>query len=158
MSRCGRPVRRAARGFSLIEVIVALVVISGFGAALFVWAGQTQQSAARAVQAPQRVELEHNVTELAAGINPGTHPSGEWRSATHLYRWTSEPLRGPLDQVRTFAGVGPYQVALYRLRFAVTAADDPTAVLHLEREVAGYRQVRPRSNAPPGLGVPEGSP
>jgi len=31
------------QGLSLIEVIVALVVISGFGAALFVWAGQTLQ-------------------------------------------------------------------------------------------------------------------
>jgi len=158
LSSPGRRLRRVRRGFSLIEVIVALVVVSGFGAALFVWAGQTLQTAARAVQAQQRVELEHNVTELAAGINPGTSPSGEWRSATHLYRWTAEPLRGPLDQVRTFAGVGPYQVALYRVRFTVTPTDEPTAVLRLEREVAGYRQVRPRSNAPPGLRLPEANP
>ncbi|MCC7461848.1 MAG: type II secretion system protein [Gammaproteobacteria bacterium] len=147
-----RPPRRAPRGFSLIEVIVALVLIAGFGAALFTWAGQTLQTVTRAVQAVQRAELERNVTELAASLNPGLRPSGQWQTATHLYRWTSQAVLGPSDQVRTFAGVAPFQVALYRVHFTVTDLAEPGSVLSAERQVAGWRQVRPRNDMPFGIG------
>lgn len=147
-----RAPRRASHGLSLIEVIVALVIISGFGAALFVWAGQTLQTVTRAVQAEQRIELERNVTELAASLNPGVRPSGQWRTATHLYRWTSRAVLGPTNQLRTFSGVGPFQVGLYRMQFTVSDLADRDAVLTTERSVAGWREVRPRNDMPFGIG------
>ena len=68
----GRAVsRRRSRGLSLIEVIVALVVISGFGAALFVWAGQTLQMASRAALVQQQAEIERNITETRVQPEPG---------------------------------------------------------------------------------------
>lgn len=142
---------RAVRGLSLIEVIVALVVISGFGGALFVWAGQTLQMASRAMLVQQQVEIERNVTELAFALNPADRPTGEQLTATHRYRWGSTLTRGPTDQLRYFSGVGPHQVSLYRVRFTVTDLAEPDTPLISERVVAGYREVRPRQSGPPGF-------
>jgi len=149
-SRGGRGAR-AVRGISLIEVIVALVVISGFGSALFVWAGQTLQTASRAAQLQQQVELERNVTELAASLNPALRPSGELRTTTHRYAWTSTPSKGPADQLRAFYGVSPWQVGVWSVRFTVTDLSGTEAARVSERQVAGYVAVRPRSAGPPGF-------
>jgi len=143
---------RAVRGLSLIEVIVALVVISGFGGALFVWAGQTLQMASRAMLVQQQVEIERNITELAFALNPASRPTGEQLTATHRYQWQSTLTRGPTDQLRHLSGVGPYQVSLYKVRFTVTDVDAPDTPLISERILAGYREVRPRQSGPMGIG------
>ncbi|MEO5732848.1 MAG: type II secretion system protein [Rubrivivax sp.] len=142
---------RAQRGLSLIEVVVALVVISGFGAALFVWAGQTLQTASRAVQVQQEVEIERNVTELAASLNPAERPGGEWLTPTHRYRWQTVAERSSSDQARHPMGLGPYRITLYDVRFSVDDLESRGEPLVTHRDVAGYRQVREKSKGPPGF-------
>jgi prepilin-type N-terminal cleavage/methylation domain-containing protein len=142
----------AQRGLSLIEVIVALVVISGFGAALFVWAGQTLQTATRAATLQSEVELERNITELASSLNPSDSDSGELRTPSHVYRWQASVAREPADQLRQPLGQGMYQIAAYTVRFTVTALDETRTSLVSERVVAGYKQVRQRQGGPPGVG------
>ncbi len=146
---------RLRHGLSLIEVIVALVVISGFGAALFAWAGQTLQMASRAALVQQQVELERNVTELAFSLNPGERPIGELLTITHRYQWRSTAIRGPSDQSRHPTGISPYQVAVYNVRFTITELAASAEPLVSEREVCGYRQVRPKQSGPPGFGGPK---
>jgi prepilin-type N-terminal cleavage/methylation domain-containing protein len=149
--------KQAPRGLSLIEVIVALVVISGFGAALFVWAGQTLQVATRAAVVQRQAEVARNVTELAFALNPIERPTGEQITPTHRYQWTATATQGPADQRQLLFGLGPYQAALYRVRFTVTelGSAEPPGVS--ERLVAGYRQVRPIVASLPGLTLPGGS-
>jgi prepilin-type N-terminal cleavage/methylation domain-containing protein len=144
--------RGPQRGLSLIEVIVALVIISGFGAALFVWAGQTLQTASRAAALQQEVELERNITELAWSLNPSQRASGELRTPSHIYRWQARIEREPADQLRQPMGQGMYQIAAYNVRFTVTTLDDTRAALVSERVVAGFKQVRRRQGGPPGFG------
>lgn len=148
--------RRRSQGLSLIEVIVALVVISGFGAALFVWAGQTLQIASRAALVQQQAELERNITELAFSLNPAERPTGEMITATHRYRWSALPTRGPVDQARHPIGIGPFTVALYTVRFSVVDLAAPEKPLLSERLVAGHRLVRPRQSGPPGFSAVPG--
>ncbi len=138
-------------GLSLIEVIVALVVISGFGAALFVWAGQTLQTANRAAAMQRQAELERNVTEIAFSLNPGDRPEGQIVTATHRYQWRTTTSRGPTDQTRHPIGTGPYQVGIYSLRFTVTDLAGAETPLVSDRQVAGYRQVRAIQSGPPGF-------
>jgi prepilin-type N-terminal cleavage/methylation domain-containing protein len=134
---------RRQRGLSLLEVLVALVILTGFGAALFTWAGQTLQSANRAIAMQRETELANNITELATSLNPALQPDGELETATHRYRWTAVPLRGPVDQVRHPAGDSPFQVALFKVSFTVTDLADGRAAAVGERTVAGHRLVRP---------------
>jgi prepilin-type N-terminal cleavage/methylation domain-containing protein len=140
------------RGLSLIEVIVALVVISGFGAALFVWAGQTLQTASRAATVQHDTELERNVTELASSLNPSESATGELRTPGHVYRWQASVEREAADQLRQPMGLGMYQIAAYRVRFVVTSVGETRPALVSERVVAGYKQVRLRQGGPPGAG------
>lgn len=154
----GRRGAARSRGLSLIEVIVALVVISGFGAALFVWAGQTLQMVSRAAALQQQTELERNITELASSLNPAERPSGEVRSATHRYQWRTNVSRGPTDQTRHPIGISPYEVALYSVRFTVTDLAAPATPLLSDRVVAGYRQVRSSQTGMPGFSSPRPPP
>lgn len=139
---------RAQDGLSLIEVIVALVILSSFGAALFVWAAQTLRTASRAAEAEQEAELERNVTALASSINPWQVPEGKFETSTHRYAWNSTLLRGPTDQVRHPQGPSPYQAALYSLHFTVTDLSNPEREWKTEREVAGFGKVRARALPP----------
>lgn len=149
--------QRPDAGLSLIEVIVALVIISGFGAALFVWSAQTLQTAARATEVEQRAEIERNITEIAFSLNPAERPSGELLTPTHRYAWSASAVRDLTDEVRLLAGAGPYQVAIYKVRFTVTDRASPAQPWTSEREVGGYRLVRPLQSGPPGF-VPAGVP
>lgn len=143
---------RRQLGLSLLEVIVALVVLSSFGAALFVWAGQTLQMANRAQTIQQEAELERNITEHALSINPAAQGEGELETPTYSYRWKAIPLLGPAEHVKHPLGLSPYQVTLYRLDYSVTDVASGRVVLTSMREVTGFAQVRPRSSGPPGFG------
>ena len=146
--------QRGLRGLSLLEVIVALVIISAFGAALFVWAGQTLQTASRAARLQQEAELERNVTEIAYSLNPALRPSGELLTPTHRYQWQAQVERSLSDQPRAMYGISPWQVGLYRVRFTITDLSAPAEPQVSERRVAGYRQVRTRQTGPPGFTLP----
>ena len=150
--------RGSSKGLSLIEVIVALVVISGFGAALFVWAGQTLQTASRAADVQQQAELERNITELAYSLNPMQTPNGQMQTATHRYRWQASAEVGPTDQVAALAGISSWQVGLYKVRITVTDLESPQTALVGERLVTGFRQVRARQTGPPGFAAPIAAP
>lgn len=139
------------RGISLIEVIVALVVISGFGASLFVWAGQTLQTATRAGLALTESELDRNISEFALSINPAERPEGRLEVAQHAYEWTSSVLREPSDHVRHPIGLSPYQVGLYKVKVRVVRLEGRLLLCTGERTVAGFKQVRVRPSGPPGF-------
>lgn len=159
--RQGRPApaRRPAasgrqQGLALLEVLVALVILSGFGAALFTWAGQTLQTANRAIAMQHDTEIAHNITELAASLNPALQPEGELETASHRYQWRALSARGPTDQVRHPEGNSPFQVQLFTVKFTVTDLTGGREIAAGERTVAGYRLVR----AVPSTGLFGGAP
>lgn len=140
-----------ARGVSLLEVIVALVVISSFGAALFTWAGQTYRTASRTAELMEQLELERNITELAASINPARNPEGKLQTDEAIYEWRATAVRLPADHVKHPSGLSPYQVGLYKLSIRVLRRADGTLLLEQERQIAGHTQVRVRPSGPPGF-------
>lgn len=137
-----RAVRRAG-GVALLEVVVALVVLAGFGAALFSWSAQTSRAAAQAVEAQRQLELRHNIDELAASLNPSLRPTGRLATATHVFEWTSTVSQGPADQLRRFGGTSPYEVALYVVEIRASSDRPGEPVVSERRTVAGFKQVRP---------------
>ncbi len=141
---------RVERGVSLLEVIVALVIISTFGVALFVWAAQTSRTAARAADWLERWELESNASALAVSLNPTLRPQGSLETPGHRFEWTSSLLRPGVPHVKHPAGLSPYEVATYAVKVRVFADGASTPTLEIERQVAGYRQARARPT-PPGF-------
>jgi|GEM_PF-869353 len=139
------------RGIALLEVIVALVIVATFGAALFSWAGQTYRTANRAVELLDEAEIERNLIELSQAINPARQPQGKLQTELYVYDWQSQPLRPAVDQVRHPMGISPYQVGLYKLSLRVLRRADQSLVLQRDLQVAGHLQARMRSSGPFGF-------
>lgn len=144
--------RRQQAGVSLLEVIVALVIVASFGAALFSWAGQTYKTASRAVEISEEVELERNLIELAQSINPASRADGKLETETHIYEWHATMLRPLANHAKHPAGISPYQVALYRMSIRVSVRASGTVVLERERQIAGFVGGGRRASLPGMMG------
>ena len=138
-----RPDRRRARGFTLLEAIVALAILAAAGMALFAAMSQSLQMVQRAQQARDADAALRNALAWTETINPMHSPSGEQALGDWEMRWTSEPVEPPRDAATGFLQPGLYQVGLYRLHLQLWRDGA------LQREVtfnrAGYRQVREAS-------------
>lgn len=145
---------RCQKGISLIEVIVALVIVSSFGAALFTWAAQTYRTANRAAELMEQMEIERNIIELGHSLNPALRPEGKLETDSYIYEWRSTPTRPPVDHVKHPAGLSPYQVSMYRVSTRVLRRDGGAVVLEQERQLAGFVQARVRPSGPPGFSTP----
>lgn len=135
-----------ARGFGLLEAIVALVILASAGLALFAWIGQNLTDVRRTEDAQARAALQLTALALAANVNPFAEPAGERRVAKVVVRWTStliEPLRYSLP----FAGGGSprWQVGLYKLDVVGVDESSGTRVqFELERTGLNEIEVAPR--------------
>jgi general secretion pathway protein I len=84
---------RAARGFGLLEAIVALTLLASTGLALFTWINQSLSTAQRL----REHERDQQWRQLAAAwlqtVDPQAQPSGEAEPVPGLrLRWSSRPL------------------------------------------------------------------
>lgn len=135
-----RPDRARARGFTLLEAIVALAILAAAGMALFAAMSQSLQMVQRAQQARDADAALRNALAWSETINPMLDPSGEQALGDWEMRWRSEALEPPRAGATGFLQPGLYQVGLYRLHLQLWRDGA------LQREVAfnraGYRQVR----------------
>lgn len=135
-----RPDRARARGFTLLEAIVALAILAAAGMALFAAMSQSLQMVQRAQQARDADAALRNALDWSEQINPMQSPRGEQALGDWNLRWSSEPVEPPREGTTGSVQPGLYEVGLYRLHLELWR--DGT----LQREVvfnrAGYRQVR----------------
>lgn len=143
-----------AAGVALLEVIVALVIVSTFGAALFTWSAQTYRAASRAVDLLEAAELERNALELSQALNPARMPHGKLQTEACIYEWSSQLVRPATDHVKHPAGVSPYQVGLYKVSVKVFRRSDPSVAMQRDYQAAGHSQVRVRPSGMPGSVAP----
>lgn len=119
-----RSCRRGVRGFSLLEVVVALVLLGTTGVALFAWLNQSLDTSGRLQQRLEEARLLQMSQALIANINPASEAEGELQQFGVRQRWSAELIM-PLETVQTFGaggagGVGGgWRVGLYRVRVQV---------------------------------------
>lgn len=129
-----------ARGFSLLEAVVALAILAAAGLALFASLTQSVQMVGRAERAREVDLALRNALAWVERINPMESPEGERELGAYRLRWQAGPVEPPRDGVTGYLQPGLYQVGLYRMRLELWRDGV------LEREAAlnrvGYRQVR----------------
>lgn len=108
---------RPARGFGLLEAIVALTILASTGLALFSWLQQNLQTAARLRVKEEQARLLLNAQALLEVVNPSRQPSGELSQGDIRLRWTASLL----EPTRINAGfaapaAGDWVLGLYRLQ------------------------------------------
>lgn len=138
-----RAERRRARGFTLLEAIVALVILAAAGMALFAAMSQSLQMVRRAQHARDVDAALRNALAWSGQINPMLRPRGEQPLGDWELRWTSEPVEPPRDGTTGFLAPGLYEVGLYRLHMELWRDGALQRDVVLNR--AGYRQVRKRA-------------
>lgn len=134
-------------GFSLLEVLAAIVIFSAGAAVLFDWIGQTATRLRSVGTEQQKLFGQLAALEYAKSINPALRGTGEISIGTERVSWKALPV-GPESSTRALSGApGLYVVQLYRVELSVKPeqGDAWTQPLYL----AGWRQTRRQSSNTP---------
>jgi general secretion pathway protein I len=130
----------AERGFSLLEAIVALVVIASSGLALYSWINSNLISLARIEATARRAGAVQNALDLMAQINPAAQTSGNLLINGLTIEWNAEELEPLRDGVGYPGGIGLYQIGLFDTEVRVSQEEREIASFTLRQ--VGYEQVR----------------
>ena len=113
---------RGEAGFTLIEAIVALVVLATVMVGFFAFLSGALNGAHRMELASVAYDHRTNALELATALNPMEVPEGTLNLGKYRIHWTSTVIGDIRQSSRYPAGRGDFKVALYRMVF--TFPDD----------------------------------
>lgn len=128
-------------GFTLLEAIVAMVLISGVGMALFSWINQNISSLHRILESNARAEATTNILEYMGRINPMLTPEGSTDLGSYRLHWIAQPEGNPRDGKSAPFGVDLYQFALYDARVDVKRQNG-LPWFDIKLRMLGYKKVR----------------
>ena len=118
-----------------MEAVVAMVLISGVGYALFGWINSNIISLNLIRDANARAEATQNILEYMSTINPMIKPEGNASLGIYKIRWQSKPATLIQD------GKSLYQLALYDTMIKTEGSDGLQWFEFRLRQV-GYKKVR----------------
>lgn len=128
-------------GFTLLEAIVAMVLIGGAGMALFSWINSSIVALRRVEDANARNEAAANIIEYMQAVNPMLKPEGTADFGSYQIQWKSDPLTDKADNVSNPQGIGMFELGLYKTSIAAVKADDPNW-FDLKLTLVGFKKVR----------------
>ena len=144
-NRKGRAVKnrrdRKQHGFTLIEAIVALVLIATTGMALFSWINSNiiTLNRVREINAENAATL--NAVEYMHNINPMTSPEGQTNLGSYRLSWKAEATTDPRDGASYPFGISLYQLGMYQTKITVQKIDGQFWFAFTLQQV-GYKKVR----------------
>jgi general secretion pathway protein I len=105
-----------AAGFTLIEALVALVILSAGLMVFYEFLSSSLHAADRARHAAEEYDRDRNALALASTLNPMTSPDGSLDLGAYRIHWRAERITAPRRSTMfPQSGQGPYSVALYRV-------------------------------------------
>jgi prepilin-type N-terminal cleavage/methylation domain-containing protein len=110
------------QGFSLIEVMVAMVLLCGLGLALFSWINSGLYSLQRVQERDLRNRVMRDALSLMETVNPMAEPAGSMQIGPYVIAWQASPLAEPARGSGYPAGNSPFTLALYDTLVTVTRA------------------------------------
>lgn len=130
-----------ARGFSLLEAIVALAILAATGIALFAAMSQSLQMVQRAESARQADGALRNAVAWIEQVNPMAQPQGEQPlGGDWVLRWDSRLVEPETDGETGYLEPGLYRLGLYDMTLTLVRDGTVEREVHVRR--AGYEQVR----------------
>ncbi len=109
----GSSVASTQRGFSLLEAVVALVILASSGMALFSWVNASIVSLRRVEDANARSAAQSNALEFMESVNPMLRPQGRMDLGEYRITWQSSTITAPMDGNEYPRGRSLFELALY---------------------------------------------
>ncbi len=137
------PQPRAKRqaGFTLLEAIVALVLIGSAGMALFGWINNNILALGRIHDINARSEATVNILEYMDRVNPMLTPEGGAPLGAYAIKWQASPISNIAEGANYPRGISLYQMALYSTVVSVKSTGGE-AWFELTLQQVGYKKVR----------------
>lgn len=121
--------------------MVALVILSSAGMALFTWVNASITSLRRVEDANARTAATLNALEYMQSVNPMLRPEGRMDLGAYRIAWQAQPLTATLDGAAYPRGQSLYQLALYdTVVKAYRGTDEYWFEFHLKQ--VGFKKVR----------------
>lgn len=134
--------RRFQRGFSLLEAVVALVILASSGWALFNWVNASIVSLRRVEDANARSAATVNALEYMQAVNPMLRPEGRMELGGYRIAWAATAVTQPMDGSDYPRGKSAFQVALYDTVVHVYREEGGQQWFELTLRQVGYKKVR----------------
>ena len=119
-------------GFTLLEAIVALVLITSTGMALLNWINTNLITLQHVQQTYQRHEAIRNALAFMDTVNPFEKKQGKETVGIYTFRWEAQTVQLP-------SGKGIYQIALYDTQVEVMA--EKTFLARFTLRQVGFKQI-----------------
>lgn len=132
---------RKQLGFTLIEAIVALVLIGTTGMALFGWINTNITTLNRVQETNAANAATINVLEYMNSINPMISPEGQANLGAYRLSWKAETVMEPRDGAGYPYGISLYQLGLYQTKITVQKPDGQFWFTFALQQV-GHKKVR----------------
>ena len=139
--------QRGDAGFTLLEAIVALVIFSTAGLALFSWINQNLQALARVADVSEEAQAKRNILEYMNEINPMVRATGSTDFGKYNIQWNSTEEIAPRANAGYPIGEGAFLVGLYRDSIVVSRSNG-APWFTFELRMVGFR----RAFLPPQTG------
>ncbi|WP_374660427.1 type II secretion system protein [Inhella sp.] len=105
----------SARGFSLLEALVATVVLALAGLACLEWLQQLQSGARRVEASRQAAWAQMHALALVDTLDLVTNPEGERQEGRLHLRWKASLAAAPQAMRVHQEAVGPWEMRLYEV-------------------------------------------
>lgn len=130
------PVARHAAGFTLLEAIVAMVILATSLVALYGWLSTNMISLRRAEARHAQLVDARSALALVDGINPMAEPEGERSLPPLTVRWSSRPLTPATTGLNGMGSITLFDFVLYGMQ--VTVAREGAAPQTFDVRKAGW--------------------
>ena len=128
-----------AKGFSLLEAIVALVIFASAASALYAWIAVTLNGLNRVEAARQADEATAVGLAWLETINPMEQPRGEVEIGHYRLGWQADLVVPSVDGVSPRGGLSLYELGLFEVQVQIEGNTEP---VEFSVRQAGWRQVR----------------
>ncbi len=115
-----------ARGFGMLEVLVALVLVTSVGVAIVLWVESGLHSVARLRDEYDRMEVQRTARDWMRAQPVGDENKGEGLVDGHRIIWQRSYAAPTLPQTGYPSGYGAHDVTLYRYQMQVFPTQDST--------------------------------
>jgi general secretion pathway protein I len=106
-------------GFTLLEAIVAVVLLSTAGLVLFSWINASFDSLNRIELSNARAAAELNAMEFMKTVNPMEQPTGRAKLGEIQMSWRATPVGDPVQNRTDTREPGPFLVAMYQVEVSL---------------------------------------